>query len=131
MLTEDLIRTFLLSADDPAPQGPELEAYARRHGFKGAAEYLEVSKLLRAARQKKFWEKNPNLESINAALKRQAEAQLKNPNLDPAARKRFEEQLRSIQSAQEFKTVNLSDADMALYAKYKDQVDAALLKVRA
>lgn len=130
MLTEELIRKFVLAADDPAPHDPELDGYARRHGFRDAAEYLDVCKLLRAARQKKFWEKNPNLESINAAIQRQAEAQLKNPNLTPEARRRFEEQLRSIRSAQEFKAVPLTEADMALYEKYKEQVDAALLKAR-
>lgn len=102
----------------------ELNASARRYGFKDYEDYLSVwGRIVVGELQL------AGVEMMEETIK-STEDELKKPDLDPDTRKAYEEQIEaSRKSLAEMKT-ELNEADLALVKKYRAQIDEAAKKYR-
>ena len=113
----------------------EFSGFARKYGFADFSDYtavwgrIMVGEMLVAAEDMKkgtieMWEK-----SIQSA-----EESLKKPDLDAETRKMYEDQIASgktsIEDLKKPDTSSLNEADLALIAKYKAQIDEATKKFK-
>ena len=113
----------------------EFSGFARKYGFADFSDYtavwgrIMVGEMLVAAEDMKkstieMWEK-----SIQSA-----EESLKKPDLDAETRKLYEDQIAggktSIEDLKKPDTSSLNEADLALVAKYKTQIDEATKKYK-
>jgi hypothetical protein len=114
----------------------DLNAYATRYGFKGYEEYMAVWGRITVAEisQVAVGMKKGVIEMITR-MKNGNEEKLRNPNLTPEERKDLQEQvadnIKSLAEMQKPSDSGISEADMAVYLKYKEPIDQAVKKIRA
>jgi hypothetical protein len=114
----------------------EFNAFARKHGFKDHEDYIAVWGRISAAEiQILTNEATKSGNQVTAEIIKQAEAELKKPNLDPMVRKMYEEQIQEIRKSSEAdrneadttETI-LNAADVAIVKKHQARLLEALKK---
>ena len=126
----------------------ELNAFARKHGFKDYEDYITVSARITMAMMLQATDAMTKgitdmTKGMHDQMLKQAEEALKQPNLDPEMRKMYQEQVESSKKAlaeagKETGGIEaarnegvLNDADLAIIKKHKAQLDQVWSTVQA
>lgn len=116
-------------------EAEKLNAYAQRFGFKGYEDYMAVWGRITVAEMTVAAQgmKKGAIDMI-ARMKQNAEEQLKRSDLSPEERQSYEQQAadnaKSLEEMQKPDESSMNAQDLALYMKYKEQIEAAVKKFK-